>query len=284
MAVGNAKGENTGNASGEDAYAHPIYRETRLDAIRAYIRRGEWTGSTRGIALGYTQAGFVAIPRSEALEFMLFCQRNPRPCPLLDVTEAGQPVAPMAAPTADLRTDIPKYRVFRRGELVEEVSDVTAHWREDLVGFVLGCSLTFDAALLANDVPNRQWEERGGPTIYWTNLQCRPVGKFSSPMAVSMRPMLPAQAIRAVQVTSRFPWTHGAPIHMGDPSLLGIEDINQPDVGIPVTIKPGEIPVFWACVATVWEVALRAKLDMTITHAPACMFITDLKDAHMTVI
>jgi uncharacterized protein YcsI (UPF0317 family) len=284
MAGAKAGSENTGGASREDAYSHPIYRETRLDAIRGYIRRGEWTKSTRAIALGHTQAGFMAIPRSEAFDFMLFCQRNPKPCPLLDVSEAGQPIAPTVAPTADLRTDIPKYRVFRHGELVEEVSDVKGCWRDDLVGFVLGCSLTFDAALLANDVPNRQLEERGGPTIYWTNIQCRPVGKFSSPMAVSMRPMLPAQAIRAVQVTSRFPWAHGAPLHIGDPSHLGIRDINQPDVGIPVTIKPGEVPVFWACVATVWEVAIRAKLDITITHAPGCMFITDVKDEHFSLL
>ena len=284
MAPVDPESENRGGASREDAYSHPIYRETRLEVIRGYIRSGEWTRPTRAIGLGYTQAGFMAIPKSEAFDFMLFCQRNPKPCPLLDVTEAGDPVAPVVAPTADLRTDIPKYRLFRRGELVEEVNDARGHWREDLVGFVLGCSLTFDAALLANDVPNRQLEERGGPTIYWTNIQCRPVGKFSSPMAVSMRPMLPAQAIRAVQITSRFPRTHGAPIHMGDPSLLGIKDITRPDVGIPVTIKPGEIPVFWACVATVWEVAIRAKLDITITHAPGCMFITDLRDEHFAVL
>lgn len=263
--------------------AHPIYQETDLSEIRGYFRRGEWTQSTRSIAMGYAQAGLVAIPKSAAFDFMLFCQRNPKPCPLLDVTEPGDAVPRVVAPTADLRTDLPKYQVFRHGELVEEVTDVTAHWREDMVGFVLGCSISFDAALAAAEVPNRKAEE-GGPTIYWTNIDCRPAGVFEGPVAVGMRPMLPIQAVRAVQVTSRFPMTHGAPIHFGDPSGLGIADIRKPDIGIPLTIKPGEIPVFWACVATVWEAVLRANLDITITHSPGRMFITDVRDESLAVL
>lgn len=263
---------------------HPIYLETDLHRVRSYIRKGEWTRSTRGIAVGYTQAGLAIMPKSDALDFLVFCQRNPKPCPVLDVCEAGDPVPPIVAPSADLRNDLPKYRVFRHGKLVDEVTNIHHLWQDNLVGFLLGCSLTFDAALRANDIPNRHMEEGGVSSIYLTNVDCKPVGKFSGRMAVSMRPMLPAQAIRAIQITSRFPWTHGAPVHMGDPAQIGIEDVNRPDVGVPVNFKPGELPVFWACVATVWEVALRAKLEIMITHAPDCMFITDLKDENLTVI
>lgn len=267
--------------------AHPIYQETDLEQIRGYFRRGEWTRPTRSIALGYAQAGLVVIPKQAAYDFLLFCQRNPKPCPLLDVTDPGDAVPRIVAPSADLRTDLPKYRVFRRGELIEEVTDVRSYWRDDLVGFVLGCSISFDAALAANNIPNRRVEQRGAAApsnIFWTNIDCRPAGQFAGPMAVGMRPMLPAQAIRAVQVTSRFPLTHGAPVHIGDPAALGIADLAKPDIGAPVTIGPGEIPVFWACVATVWEAVLRAKLEITITHAPGCMFITDVRDETLAVL
>ncbi len=136
------------------------------------IRRGEWTKATRGIALGYTQANLAILPKEEAFDFLVFCQRNPKPCPVLEVTEVGDPEPRITAPGAGLRTDLPKYRVFRRGEMVDEVTDITSYWRNDFVGFLIGCSLTFEVAILANEVPLRQIEERRGPTIFKTNVPC----------------------------------------------------------------------------------------------------------------
>ncbi len=268
----------------KEAAAHPIFNETDPRKIRGMIRRGEWTKSTRGIALGYTQANLAILPKEDAFDFLVFCQRNPKPCPVIEVTEVGDPETKITAPGADLRTDVPGYCIYRRGELVEEVKDISSYWRDDFVGFLLGCSLTFEATLLANDVPIRQIEERRGPTVFRTNIPCRPAGKFKGPLVVSMRPMPADKAIRAIQVTSRFPSTHGAPVHVGDPAQIGIRDINEPDWGVGVTIKPGEVPVFWACGVTPQAVAQEAKVEIMITHAPGHMFITDLKDEHFTVI
>lgn len=170
------------------------------------------------------------------------------------------------------------------GELAGEVLDILQFWRDDSVAFLLGCSITFERALLANDIPVRQIEERRGPTLYRTNIPCNPTTRFHGPLAVSMRPMPPAKAIRAIQVTSRFPAVHGSPVHVGDPSQIGIADINKPDWGVPVTIKPGEIPVFWACGVTPQAVALESKPEIMITHAPSHMFITDLRDDQFAVI
>lgn len=252
--------------------------------VRRLIRSGAWTGSTRGLALGYLQCGLVILPRTDAYDFLVLCTRNPRALPLLEVGEPGVPIAPSVAPSADFRTDLPRYHVYRNGVLDEEVTDISKLWRDDFVGFVLGCSLTFDSALLANDLPYRQLEETGNPTMYRTSIECKPAGRFGGRIAVSMRPMSPPQAIRAVQVTSRFPWTHGAPIHIGDPEALGIANLGKPDIGVPVSIRPGEIPVFWACIATIWEVAKRSKPSLFISHAPGCMFITDRRDESVSVL
>src|SRR3546814_70784 len=172
---------------------------------RSWFRAGHWQSSTRGFSLGYLQCGLVVLPASEAADFLLFCNRNPQALPFLSVTEPGQPLAGPLAPSADLRSDLPLYHVYRDGELTEEVSDITPLWRDDLVCFLLGCSLTFDAALQANAIPYRQLEETGKPTMYETNIACAPAGRFQGQVVVSMRPMLPRQAIRAIQVTSRFP-------------------------------------------------------------------------------
>jgi uncharacterized protein YcsI (UPF0317 family) len=267
----------------QDAVTHPIFKETDPRKIREIIRRGEWTKPTRGMAYGYTQANLAIVPKSEAYDFLVFCQRNPKPCPVLEVTEVGDPEPRLTAPGADIRTDLGKYRIFRNGKFAEEVTDLKEHWRDDFVAFLLGCSLTFEGALLANGVPIRQIEERRGPTIFKTNIPCKPAGKFRGPLVVSMRPMPPDKAIRAIQVTSRFPSTHGAPVHVGDPSLIGIEDINNPDWGVGVTVKPGEVPVFWACGVTPQAVALEAKVEIMITHSPGCMFIMDIRDEQLTV-
>jgi uncharacterized protein YcsI (UPF0317 family) len=252
--------------------------------MREKIRRGEWTGPTAGAAAGYTQANLVILPKDLAFEFLLFCQRNPKPCPVLDVTEAGSPVPARVAPDADLRTDVPKYRVYRSGELVDETTDIQSYWSDHLVAFLLGCSFTFEQALLDNGVPVRHIEENCNVPMYRTNIDCTPAGRFAGPMVVSMRPIPHAQVVRAVQVTSRFPAVHGAPVHIGDPAAIGIEDLSKPDFGDPVTVHPGEVPVFWACGVTPQAVAMHVKPELMITHAPGHMFITDVRDEQFAVL
>ncbi|GAB6935621.1 putative hydro-lyase [Calditerricola yamamurae] len=245
---------------------------------RMMIRRGEWVRPTPGMANGYVQANLVVLRKEWAFDFLLFCQRNPKPCPVLDVTEPGSPVPEQVAPTADLRTDVPKYRIYRHGELVEETTDLLSHWQDDFVAFLLGCSFTFEKALLDAGIPVRHLEEGKNVPMYRTTLPCRKAGPFEGPLVVSMRP-IPAQDVaRAVQVTARFPAAHGAPVHIGAPEAIGIHDLSRPDFGDPVTIREGEIPVFWACGVTPQAVAMAAKLDLMITHAPGHMFITDLRD------
>ena len=251
--------------------------------LRREIRTGRWTTQTSGAAAGYVQANLVMLPRSQAFDFLLFCTRNARPCPVLDVLDPGT-VAPAIAPEADLTTDLPRYRVFRNGELADEVTDVTDLFDEDTVSFLLGCSFSFENAMLAAGLPVRNIEAGTNVSMYITHRPCRPAGPFDTPMVVSMRPLTPAQAVRAVQVTSRFYLTHGAPVHMGDPAALGIADLSRPDFGDPVDIKPGEIPVFWACGVTSSLAAVSAGLPLTITHAPGHMFVSDLKDEDMTVL
>lgn len=263
---------------------HWIYSERDTRKIREVIRRNEWNNTMRGIALGYAYANLVVLPKSEALDFLIFCQRNPKACPVLEVTEAGDAEPKVTAPGADLRTDLVKYRIFKRGELVDEVSDIKSHWRDDSVAFLLGCSLGFEAALLANDIPIRQIEERRGPTIFKTNIPCKPAGRFKGNVVVGMRPMPVDKVIRAIQVTTRFPLSHGVPVHFGDPAQIGINDIMKPDWGVGVTIKPDEVPVFWACGVTPQAVALDAKVDAMITHTPGYVFLTDIKDEYLTIL
>ena len=245
---------------------------------RAAIRSGRHVGYTRGLAPGSMQCGVAMLPRADAYDFLVYCLRNPRPLPIVEVTEPGSTVAHQVAPLADLRTDVPRYGVWRDGALVEEPTDIRHLWRDDLVTVLLGCSLTFDAAMLRAGLPYRQQEEGGHPTMYTTGRDCVPAGRFRGRLVVSMRPMLPEQAIRAVQVTSRFPATHGAPIHIGDPAALGIADPARPEIGRAVTVKPGEVCVFWACIATIWETIRASRPPVMITHAPGCMFITDTAD------
>jgi len=251
--------------------------------LRHRIREGEWTTPTSGAATGFLQANLVMLPASHAFHFLLFCTRNPKPCPVLDVLEAGVS-KPSIAEAADLRVDLPRYRIFRKGDMTEEVMNVTDRFRPDTVSFLLGCSFSFENAMLAAGLPIRNIEEDKNVSMYITNRQCRPAGPFSAPLVVTMRPMTPEQAVRAVQVTTRFHLTHGAPIHIGDPGDLGIQDLDRPDFGDPVTIRPGEIPVFWACGVTSTLAAISARLDLTITHAPGHMFVSDLKDEHLAIL
>ena len=251
--------------------------------LRKLIRKGEWDRPTTGLAPGYVQANLVMLPRDEAFHFLLFCVRNPKPCPILDVLEPGQ-TEPRIAKGADLRTDLPKYRVYERGVLKSERTDVTTLFNQETVSFLLGCSFSFEAAMLAAGLPIRNMEEGRNVSMYITNRPCTSAGPFSCPMVVSMRPMTPEQAVRAVQVTTRFHLTHGAPVHIGSPEAIGIKDLNKPEFGDPVTIHPGEVPVFWACGVTSTLAALSAKLPLVITHAPGHMFVSDVKDEHLTVL
>lgn len=253
-------------------------RNATGDDVRRACRRGELTGPTPGLALGYVQANLVVLPKDWAFDFLLFCQRNPKPCPLLDVTDVGDAEPFFVARGADLRTDLPAYRVWKNGELLEEPTDVTKHWRDDLVSFVIGCSFTFENALLAAGVPVRHIEENVNVPMYRTNIPCHPAGRFSGPLVVSMRPLTPADAVKATRICSRFPRAHGAPLHFGTSRAIGIRDITRPDFGDPVRIKEGEMPVFWACGVTPQAVLMEAKPPFAITHKPGHMFLTDLRD------
>lgn len=246
-------------------------------AVRGACRAG-WSKPTPGYAPGFVQANLVVLPKDWAFDFLLFCQRNPKPCPLLDVTEPGDREPKSVAPGADLRTDLPAYRVWKHGELVEEPAEVTKYWRDDLVAFVIGCSFSFENALIEACVPVRHIEEGVNVPMYRTNIACRPAGRFAGPMVVSMRPLTPAHAIRATQVCAKYPLAHGAPIHFGDPAAVGIADVSKPDFGDPVTIRPGEVPVFWACGVTPQAALMLAKPPFAITHKPGHMFVTDLQD------
>jgi len=252
--------------------------------IRKLIRKQEITGPTSGMAKGFTQANLVILKKEYAFDFLLFCQRNPKPCPLLDVTEPGSFHPSKIAKEADLRKDIPKYRIYKDGVYTEEVTDITEYWEDDMVGFLLGCSFTFETPLLENGIPIRHIEENCNVPMFKTNIACEKAGIFEGPTVVSMRPMSPKEAIRAIQITTNLPGVHGAPIHIGNPSQIGIRDISKPDFGDAVTIKDGEIPVFWACGVTPQAVAMESKPSIMITHAPGCMFISDLKDHKLSVL
>lgn len=252
-------------------------------AVREACRSGALTDQTSGLAPGFAQANLVVLPADLAADFLLFCQRNPKPCPLLDVTEAGNPHPLRAAPDGDLRTDLPKYRVWEHGKLVAEPTDIRSLWREDFVSFVIGCSFTFEEALLRSGVPVRHIELGRNVPMYRTNVPCSPAGVFHGPLVVSMRPMKPADAIRAVQITSRYPAVHGAPVHIGLPEQLGIHDLSKPDFGDAVPVRDDELPVFWACGVTPQAAVMAARPPLVITHSPGCMFVTDLKDESLAV-
>ncbi|MFQ5802440.1 MAG: putative hydro-lyase, partial [Candidatus Methylomirabilales bacterium] len=228
-------------------------------AMRAKIRSGEWQGPTAGCCDGYAQANLVVLPKALAYDFLVFCHRNPKPCPLLEVTDPGAVEPRTTAPGANLSTDLPRYRVYRGGELEQEVTDLLGVWREDLVSFLLGCSFSFDVALQKAGIPIRHLAEEKNVSMYITNRSCRSAGVFAGPLVVSMRPIPASLVPRAVQVTSRFPLAHGAPVHVADPQAIGISDLNQPDFGDPVSIHAGEHPVFWACGVTPQAVAMHVK-------------------------
>jgi len=249
--------------------------------VRRQIREGKWRQPTAGLAPGYVQTNLVMLPRELAFDFLLFAQRNPKPCPVIEVTDVGSPEPKFAAPDADLRTDVPKYCIYRNGRIADEVTDLRSVWRDDLVSFLLGCSFTFEAALLQSGVPVRHIEEGRNVPMFITSIQCAPSGVFRGPLVVTMRPIPAALGARAVQITGRYPGVHGAPVHIGNPADIGIQDLEKPDFGDAVTIRQGEVPVFWACGVTPQAVAMQAKPPLMLTHAPGHMFITDLRNEEL---
>jgi len=247
--------------------------------VRAAIRNRSFTGDTAGLGGGYIQGNLAILPAEYATDFLRFCQRNPKPCPLVGVSETGDPILHTLGDDVDIRTDVPQYKIFKNGQLIEQVEDITAHWRDDFVTFVLGCSFSFEEALMQDGIPVRHIEQNKTVPMYRTNIQTVKAGPFSGECVVSMRALSVQDAIRAVEITSRFPEAHGTPIHFGDPAAIGIEDVNKPDFGDPTEIKEGEVPVFWACGVTPQVAIQNAKPSICITHAPGHMLITDIRGA-----
>lgn len=251
---------------------------------RTACRSGEITGHTAGLAPGYVQANLCILPKDLATDFAAFCQRNPKPCPVIGMSAVGDPAHPDLG-DIDIRTDVPTYRVWRDGELVDEPTDITKYWRDDFVSFLLGCSFSFEAPLLEEGIPLHHIERNTVVPMYRTSVECVPAGPFRGRMVVSMRMMTPADAIRAIQITSRFPAVHGAPVHIGLPERIGIADIGKPDYGDPPpVVDPGMLPVFWACGVTPQSVVREARPPICITHKPGSMLITDKLNSRLAAL
>lgn len=248
------------------------------EQVRLHIRKGELLRPTAGMCNGFAQGNLVILPKELAYDFLLFAQRNPKPCPILEVGDVGCKEMKLTAKGSDITTDIPLYRVYEHGKLVGEYESISHLWQDDFVAFLLGCSFSFEGALLQEGIPVRHIEEGCNVPMYITNIPCVSAGVFNGPTVCSMRPIPHHQVVKSAEVTGRFPRVHGAPIHIGDPAFIGIKDIAKPDFGDPVTIKDGETPVFWACGVTPQAVAMNVKPAIMITHAPGHMFITDIRD------
>src|SRR5262245_36110550 len=262
--------------------AHAAVPRTGREARHA-IRHGQHRGPTAGLAPGYVQGNLAILPRDLAADFMRFCHLNPKPCPLLAAGAPGDWRLPALADDLDIRTDLSRYRVFEHGVAVDEPTDIRAHWREDLVTFVLGCSFSFEEALIEHGIEVRHITCSTNVPRYRTSLATQPAGPFHGPMVVSMRPMKPADAIRAIQITTRFPAVHGAPVHLGKPALIGIDDLAKPDYGDAVPVHADELPVFWACGVTPQSVVATVKPDFCITHYPGSMLVTDRRNAELAI-
>ena len=250
---------------------------------RLAYRSGK-VGVTAGVAPGFVQGNLAILPEKLASAFHRFCQLNPKPCPIIGMSEVGDPRIPALGIDLDIRTDIPRYRVWRDGQLVEEPTDIMTHWRDDLVAFVIGCSFSFEEALIADGLKIRHIEEGRNVPMYRTSIPCKSAGRFSGTTVVSMRPMKPADAIRAIQICSRFPSVHGAPLHFGDPAAIGINDLSKPDFGDAVSINEGEVPVFWACGVTPQVAIESARPPVCITHSPGHMLVTDLPNSRLAIL
>lgn len=253
--------------------------------LRQQIRNGTFTGNTSGYCAGFVQGNLAILPKAYADEFLRFCQLNPKPCPLIGMSaKPGDFMLPELGEDIDIRRDVPRYRLYENGDLVSEVTDISDHWQDDMVAFLLGCSFSFEEALLADGLEIRNITEQVNVPMYRTNIPCKSAGRFSGTTVVSMRPMKPADAIRAIQICTRFPSVHGAPLHFGDPEAIGIKDINAPEFGDAVTIREGEVPVFWACGVTPQVAIESARPPLCITHSPGHMLVTDLPNSRLAIL
>jgi uncharacterized protein YcsI (UPF0317 family) len=252
--------------------------------VRRASRSGELDGPTSGLAPGFVQGNLAILPAGLAADFLRFCHKNPKPCPLIGVSEVGEPMLPALGADLDIRTDIPRYRVWKDGVMVAEPQDILAHWRDDLVAFVIGCSHSFEEALIEDGLSIRHIERGSTVPMFRTSIACAPAGPFAGPMVVSMRPFRPADAIRAIQITTRFPAVHGGPVHIGLPHEIGIADVAKPDYGEPVPVDADELPVFWACGGTPQAVIAAAKPAFAITHAPGRMIVTDIRNSSLAAL
>ena len=264
--------------------ANPVMGIASPAEARRIIRAGDYAGHTAGVAPDYVQGNLCILPKDMALEFAAFCQRNPKPCPIIGMGAPGDPTLPGLGDDIDIRTDVPRYRIFRDGKPVDEPADIRKYWSDDLVTFVLGCSFSFELPLLQAGLRLRHIENDTTVPMYRSSIDCVPAGRFKGKMVVSMRPFTPADAIRAVQITTRFPSVHGAPVHLGLPASIGIKDIDKPDLGDPAIIADDELPVFWACGVTPQVVIEQAKPPICITHKPGSMLITDRKNTSLAAL
>ena len=268
-----------------DPITHAELRDEPAAALRAAIRSGAYRGHTAGLARGKLQCNLAILPERYALDFLRFCQRNPKPCPVVGVSDTGDPFMPTLGADLDIRTDVPKYRVFRNGTLEDEVTDISDLWADDLVSVALGCSFTFENALMRHGIPVRHVEMGRNVPMFASNIPLVPAGPFGGRMVVTMRPIAADQVAQATAISGRFPQAHGAPIATGDPARLGIADLSRPDWGEPVDIHPGEVPVYWACGVTPQNVLLEARLPLCITHSPGHMLVSDVaEDAETTIL
>lgn len=257
------------------------YSDMEPAEVRKLIREGKITCPTSGMCAGYAQANLVILPKELAYDFLLFTQRNPKPCPILEVSDVGSRDLHYIADDVDLAKDFPKYRIYKKGELVGEYTDIEEFWQDDFVSFLIGCSFSFESALLEAGIPVRHIEENCNVPMFKTNIACTPAGIFKGNMVVSMRPIPNDQVVKSALITGEMPRVHGAPIQIGNPEAIGISDVMKPDFGDSVTINEGEVPVFWPCGVTPQNVVMNVKPDIVITHAPGHMLITDVKNVEL---
>ncbi len=259
-----------------DRITYEMLRTRHVSDVRQAIRDGAWTRHTAGLAQGKLQCNLAILPAAYALDFLTFCQRNPKPCPVVGISDRGDPMMPTLGHDIDIRTDVPQYRTFRDGALTGEQSDISDLWRDDLVSVALGCSFTFENALMAAGIPVRHIERDTTVPMYNSNIQLTPAGPFSGTMVITMRPIPHNRVDDAIRISAQFPQAHGAPVALGDPADVGIADLQQPDWGEPVPVANDEVPVYWACGVTPQNVLRAANLPLCITHKPGCMLIADV--------
>lgn len=257
------------------------YSHMHPQEVRRLIRAGEITGQTSGMCSGYAQANLCILPKEYAFDFLLFCMRNPKPCPVLEVGDVGSKSFRFMASEGNVCQDFPKYRIWKNGELADEITDITEYWQDDFVYFLIGCSFSFESELLEAGIPVRHIEENKNVPMFNTNIELTPAGVFHGHMVVSMRPIPNHLVVKAVNVTAAMPRVHGAPVQIGNPKAIGILDISKPDYGDSVTVNDGEVPVFWACGVTPQNVVMATKPPIAITHAPGHMLVTDVKNVDL---